>query len=140
MSWFETAAVIFGIVSVWLSTREHIWSWPTAIVNVLLYVIVFRDAKLYADMGLQVVYAAISVYGWWHWLHGGAGDTLLPVSRTPLRLMLMLALLAGVGSALLGRLADHTSIGHVFEVSAYFPLIGLLTAFLPELEPKGKRT
>jgi FSR family fosmidomycin resistance protein-like MFS transporter len=41
---------------------------------------------------------------------------------------------AGIGSALLGRLADHTSIGTVFAVSAYFPLIGLLTAFLPEVE------
>ncbi len=46
---------------------------------------------------------------------------------------------AGIGSALLGRLADHTGIRHVFEVSAYFPLIGLLTAFLPEVEPKKKR-
>jgi FSR family fosmidomycin resistance protein-like MFS transporter len=46
---------------------------------------------------------------------------------------------AGIGSALLGRLADHTSIRHVFEISAYFPLIGLLTAFLPEVEPKKKR-
>ena len=43
---------------------------------------------------------------------------------------------AGIGSALLGRLADHTSIRHVFEVSAYFPLIGLLTAFLPEVETR----
>jgi FSR family fosmidomycin resistance protein-like MFS transporter len=42
---------------------------------------------------------------------------------------------AGIGSALLGRLADHTSIGHVFQVSAFFPLLGLLTAFLPEVEP-----
>jgi FSR family fosmidomycin resistance protein-like MFS transporter len=41
---------------------------------------------------------------------------------------------AGIGSAFLGRLADHTSIGHVFQVSAYFPLIGILTVFLPELE------
>lgn len=45
---------------------------------------------------------------------------------------------AGIGSALLGRLADHTSISHVFEVCAYFPLIGLLTAFLPEVEGKKK--
>ncbi|HRG56266.1 MAG TPA: MFS transporter [Lacunisphaera sp.] len=43
---------------------------------------------------------------------------------------------AGLGSALLGRLADHTSIGTVFTVSAYFPLIGLLTAFLPEVEQR----
>lgn len=46
---------------------------------------------------------------------------------------------AGLGSALLGRLADHTSIGTVFTVSAYFPLIGLLTAFLPEVEAKRRK-
>ncbi len=45
---------------------------------------------------------------------------------------------AGIGSALLGRLADHTSIGFVFQVSAFFPLLGLLTAFLPEVELRRK--
>jgi FSR family fosmidomycin resistance protein-like MFS transporter len=43
---------------------------------------------------------------------------------------------AGIGSAALGKLADHTSIPHVFEVCAYLPLIGLLTAFLPNIERK----
>jgi FSR family fosmidomycin resistance protein-like MFS transporter len=46
---------------------------------------------------------------------------------------------AGIGSALLGRLADHTSIGMVFTVSAYFPLLGLLTAFLPEVEVRRSK-
>jgi len=41
---------------------------------------------------------------------------------------------AGIGSALLGHLADHTSIATVFDLAAWFPLIGLLTAFLPEVE------
>lgn len=41
---------------------------------------------------------------------------------------------AGIGSALLGHLADHTSIAAVFDLAAWFPLIGLLTAFLPEVE------
>ncbi|WP_415910199.1 MFS transporter [Oleiharenicola sp. Vm1] len=45
---------------------------------------------------------------------------------------------AGIGSALLGRLADHTSIATVFDVAAWFPLIGLLTAFLPEVEVRRK--
>ena len=43
---------------------------------------------------------------------------------------------AGIGSALLGRLADHTSIRFVFQVSAFFPLLGLLTAFLPEVDAR----
>jgi MFS transporter, FSR family, fosmidomycin resistance protein len=41
---------------------------------------------------------------------------------------------AGVSSALLGRLADHTSIEFVFRVCSFLPLIGLLTAFLPNIE------
>jgi FSR family fosmidomycin resistance protein-like MFS transporter len=41
---------------------------------------------------------------------------------------------AGVGSALLGRLADHTSIGFVFKICAYLPLIGLLTGLLPDVD------
>lgn len=39
--------------------------------------------------------------------------------------------LAGIASALLGELADRTSIDFVFRVCAYLPLIGLLAAFLP---------
>jgi FSR family fosmidomycin resistance protein-like MFS transporter len=43
---------------------------------------------------------------------------------------------AGVGSAVLGKLADRTSILHVFELCSYLPLIGLLTAFLPTMDRK----
>ncbi|NLR78573.1 MFS transporter [Chitinophaga eiseniae] len=44
--------------------------------------------------------------------------------------------MAGVGSALLGHLADATSIAYVYQVCAYLPLIGLLTGLLPNLEKK----
>ncbi len=40
---------------------------------------------------------------------------------------------AGIGSALLGELADRTSIYYVFQVCAFLPLIGLLTVFLPSI-------
>ncbi|MCW3107597.1 MAG: transporter [Segetibacter sp.] len=41
--------------------------------------------------------------------------------------------MGGLGSALLGILADHTSIQNVFRVCAFLPLIGLLTGFLPNI-------
>ncbi len=41
---------------------------------------------------------------------------------------------AGIGAALLGRLADSTSITFVYQLCAFLPAIGLLTAFLPNLE------
>jgi nicotinamide mononucleotide transporter len=101
---WEVLAVIFGIVSVYLSTREHIWSWPTALVNVALYFVVFYEAKLYADMGLQVVYFGLSLYGWYEWLYGGANRTELHVSRTTKSLGVRLLIIGVVCAAVLGTL------------------------------------
>jgi len=42
--------------------------------------------------------------------------------------------MSGIASAALGRLADHTSIEHVFYLCGFLPLLGLLTMFLPNLE------
>ena len=47
--------------------------------------------------------------------------------------------IAGVGAALLGKLADHYGIEGVFNLCAWLPLIGMLTVFLPNIEPKRKR-
>lgn len=41
--------------------------------------------------------------------------------------------MGGLGSALLGSLADHTSIYFVYQVCSFLPLIGLITGFLPDL-------
>ena len=101
---WEILAVIFGIISVYLSTREHIWSWPTALVNVALYFIVFLEAKLYADMGLQVIYFALSLYGWYEWLYGGENRTELHVSRVTRSLGLRLLLIGLASAALLGTM------------------------------------
>jgi FSR family fosmidomycin resistance protein-like MFS transporter len=47
--------------------------------------------------------------------------------------------LGGVGAALLGDLADHTSITFVYRLCSFLPAIGLLTAFLPNLETRRQR-
>jgi len=44
--------------------------------------------------------------------------------------------MGGLGSAVLGRIADSTSIQYIFSICAYLPLIGLLTGFLPNIERK----
>jgi len=103
----EMVAAGFGILSVFLSTRQIIWSWPTALVNVSLYAWYFFDQRLYALMALQGFFAAVSVYGWYEWLRGGAGHTMLRVSRTPRPLALSLAVIAVGGSVLLAFLLDR---------------------------------
>ncbi len=103
----ELVAAIVGAISVWLSVRQNIWSWPTAIVNVVLYALVFYEARLYADMGLQVIYAVLSVYGWYEWLYGGEGRSELQVTRTRPRLGVVLGVIALAGSAVLGTVLHH---------------------------------
>ena len=107
MSSIEIVAAVFGVISVFLSVRQNIWSWPTAIVNVGLYIIVFYNSKLYADTGLQVIYVVLNAYGWYHWLYGGKNRTELSVSRTSARLWLLLVALGATGTALIGTLLSQ---------------------------------
>ena len=46
--------------------------------------------------------------------------------------------MGGVGSALLGALADRTSIEYVYSICAFLPLIGLITGFLPDIGRKER--
>ena len=46
--------------------------------------------------------------------------------------------MGGIGAALLGQLADHTSIEYVYWLCSYLPAIGMLAYFLPAVErPRG---
>jgi nicotinamide mononucleotide transporter len=102
MSAIEIAAAAFGLVCVWLTMRENVWCWPTGLVQVVLYIYVFYEARLYADTGLQVIYVFLQLYGWHQWLHGGARHGTLHISRAARPLLLQLLLLGGLSTAALG--------------------------------------
>ena len=46
--------------------------------------------------------------------------------------------IAGIGSAVLGKFADTAGIQYVYQVCSFLPLIGLVTAFLPDIKKKGE--
>lgn len=104
MTVFELIAVAVTLLAVWLTARQVIWCWPTALVSVTMYAVVFYQARLYADMGLQGIYFLLSVYGWWAWLHGGEGRTELSVTLVSWRLRSLLLLLGAAFALLLGTL------------------------------------
>lgn len=80
MTLIETIAVIFGLMCVILTIRQNIWCWPTGLVQVALYIVIFYQVKLYSDLILHVIYVVLQIYGWHHWLHGGRNRNALPVS------------------------------------------------------------
>jgi nicotinamide mononucleotide transporter len=77
----EITATVMTLICVVLTARQHIACWPTGLVAVILYGYIFYQARLYSDFGLQIYYVVVQIYGWYHWLHGGARGNALPVTR-----------------------------------------------------------
>jgi nicotinamide mononucleotide transporter len=105
----EFGGVLTGFVCVWLTIRQHIWCWPVGILNVVLFLVLFYHTRLYADMGLQVVYIFLQIYGWHQWLRGGPQRSTLAVSRIGRALALALACLGTAATVAMGwGLATYT--------------------------------
>lgn len=80
-TWLEFLAVVFGILSVWFARNENIWVYPTGIINVLIYVYLCFSAGLYADMGINAFYFAMSVYGWYNWSRRDENEKHVPITK-----------------------------------------------------------
>ena len=95
----ELLGAILGIIYIRFSIKQNILTWPTGLLTSILYILVFFNSRLYAAMGLQVYYVAISLYGWYYWLKGKKEDnkSLLPVQNVNRRLWVKI----GMGSLLI---------------------------------------
>lgn len=67
MTWIEGIATLFGLLCVWLTIQQNVWCWPTGLIQVSLYIFIFYETKLYADVVLHVIYVGLSIYGWINW-------------------------------------------------------------------------
>ncbi|MCU0458642.1 MAG: nicotinamide riboside transporter PnuC [Bacteroidales bacterium] len=63
----EIFGAVTGIAYVILEIRRNILLWPLGIATSAVYIYVFGKAGFYANMGLQVYYLVISIYGWYRW-------------------------------------------------------------------------
>lgn len=95
-NYIEVLGAILGIAYIFYSIRQSILTWPIGLLTSALYVVVFFVSKLYADMGLQLYYVVISIYGWYEWLRGDAKthSEPIPVSRVTLKLALILGIVS----------------------------------------------
>lgn len=103
LSTVEVLGFVTGGLTVWFTVRQNIWCWPIGIANNVFFIILFWGARLYADMGLQVVYIVLSVLGWYWWLKGGKQKTVLRVTSAPKREWLVIIPLAIVATELTRR-------------------------------------
>ena len=71
------AEVLGAALGVWMvicNLRVDPTGWPLAILSSALYWLVFWEARLYGDAGLQLFFIGVALWGWWQWLRGHAAD------------------------------------------------------------------
>lgn len=69
MNYLELFGTLVGLVYLALEYRASIYLWPVSIIMPAIYLVVYYQAGLYADFGINVYYLLASVYGWmvWSW-------------------------------------------------------------------------
>lgn len=80
-NWMEVTAVCLGVANIILLVRRSIWNFPVGMVMVLLYFEIFREARLYSDMLLQIFFLAVQAWGWIVWHRAGGMDGPIEVQR-----------------------------------------------------------
>ena len=93
----ELIGAILGLLYILFSIRQHILTWATGLLTSALYIVVFFQSGFYADMGLQVYYVFISIYGWYFWLKGEKkaarnSEQQVPVTRIKKRVLVKSAI------------------------------------------------
>src|ERR1017187_10654611 len=67
LSYVEFIATFFGLFSIWLATKQVIWTWSIGLINIVSSLIIFYQVQLYSDMFLQVYFFITNIYGWIIW-------------------------------------------------------------------------
>ena len=80
-----------GAAAVLLTVRRSVHNFWVGIANSAFFLVLFINARLWADAGLQVIFIALGVAGWWQWLHGGDQRSPLAITRSPRKLLVLFA-------------------------------------------------
>ncbi|MDT3403890.1 nicotinamide riboside transporter PnuC [Mucilaginibacter terrae] len=101
-SGLELTGVVTGLLCVYLAAVNNIWNWPFAIVSTGIYIYIFAQTALYADMIQNAYLFVINIYGWYYWSRRPVNAAKVPVVRITRKQVVMLVLLAAFVSPVLG--------------------------------------
>lgn len=95
-NWIELAGTIMSLFYLYYSIKEKLSLWVFGFLSALFYIVVFYNAKFYADMSLQFYYLAVSVYGFVSWKMGklSNGNNHLVIRTTSFTNLIYLSLSA----------------------------------------------
>lgn len=85
----EMAAVVTGGWTVWLLSRNRPLGWWVGLVSSVLFAVIFARVRLFAEVGIQVVYVVTSLQAIRIWLRGGADRSERRVGWAPDRWLIL---------------------------------------------------
>lgn len=103
MNYLEIIGTAVGLIYLWLEYKASIWLWVANALMPAIYVVVYYQAGLYADFGINIYYLLVSFYGifyWWKGRHASSqtrqttSTQTLPIVYTPARLWGRLAIVS----------------------------------------------
>src|SRR5574343_464944 len=110
VSWPELVAFVLAVWMVVCNMRVNLLAWPLAFVSSLLYFALFWDGKLYGEAALQLLFAALALWGLWQWRFGRTRDgQALTWRRLDERCLLKPSLLTLAAWPLLGLFLDRAT-------------------------------
>ena len=93
--WLDIVTTVLGLAYILLEYRASVWMWLVGFLMQALGIVLYYQKGLYADCGMEFYYLAMTVYGYWRWIHGGTAKKELPIRHFPRRLVLPWMLLIG---------------------------------------------
>lgn len=104
MNYLEIIGTVVGLIYLWLEYKASIWLWIAGIVMPAIYIYVYYDAGLYADMGINIYYLGAALYGFAVWRFGSKRheEGELSIARTPIRQIVPMSIVCVVAFFAIG--------------------------------------
>lgn len=125
----DMVASITGLLCVWLNARESIWNYSFGFINLGAYIYIFYNAKLYADMMLQMFFAVLMTYGIIVWLTKKEGHKVRPTRAiTKLEAVLSVVFIIAVTYGW-GTVLTHFTDAHIPFLDAFIATMSLVAQY-----------
>lgn len=87
MNYLEFFGTLVGLLYLYLEYKASIHLWIVGIIMPAIYLFVYYEAGLYADVGINIYYIIAAAYGWLSWKYGGKKQVgkVLQITRIPMR-------------------------------------------------------
>ena len=89
--WLDIVTTVLGLAYILFEYRASVWMWLIGFMMQALGIVLYYQKGLYADCGMEFYYLAMTVYGYWKWVHGSGranDDSPMPIRHFPRKLIL----------------------------------------------------